>query len=559
MRNSLLLGLLIAPMAWAQATLEMPALTASAEPAGQEIHLSSNVGQDLFLPPKEEVVLPAFDEPVDPEQLKEAQEALKAQAVVGPSLPALVKQDVLSTSSPKPIEIEPKPQPLQGPKPPSKPQASPSPSTTHLDVQSAKHTSKSVFVIDPDSIKNVAKTSRTPKIKKTKKIEGFQDSHAIGEYWVDNEFDLDVILSQGQKMDDKFYLPGAPWGLGLFPGKDEGELLLMVSHKLGDTQQPLGAFGPDDELYARVSPDLLYMRGQPVYGGVSMARLDRYSSKPLELNLALAGTVDNSFGVPTPWGTFINYAMANPRSGIFFEVASQRKGLSPAVGLSKLGNVMYSAMAIDAQAQVIYLASQSPRGYLFRYKPSLWGNMNAGGLFEVLCIQRWSGADSRNVDPTVLSMQVGGYYQTYWLPINDGVLFGPQVIQNAVEFGEIADMTWLNQKLYWVSSDSGKTQDGQLFEFDGYNLRLVEEFDAAQQRLLSGPVALTSLNQGLLMATGSSEGAGLFWQQKDGSWQQLWQRDSALGRAGDLAVDPLTRYIYMSMPKDGNVLRLRRQ
>lgn len=560
MRKEWILGLVIAPLAWAQATLEIPNMdTASMSISDPAPLFVDDVSDYMPLAPSKEVQLPALNEPVDPVALKEAQEALKNNSpAMGPALPELsLSEGVLQQKEPKQIEIA-----EDRPSENAVPHLQNNSKVINVGGGSSTHSpsSKAVFVIDPKTVRGASSSvAQKSQLAKKKKPEGFAGSVQIGEYWVDGEFDLDEILAQGKKMDDKFYLPGAPWGLALFPGGSPDELMLMLSHRLGDTQQPLGAFGEDNQQYMRLSSDLLYVHGRPAYGAVSLAHLDRYSSKPTALNLALAGTLNNSFGVATPWGTFLSYSQPTDHKGVFFEVSSQRKGLSPAAGLEELGSGLYSAMQIDSNRQVIYLASSKPRGYLFRYKPSLWGNLSAGGAFEVLCVQRWPQADSRNTDPSKLQMQVGGYYQTYWLPVDSSDLFGVDVIENAVEFGEIADMAWLAQKLYWVISDTGKGGAGQLFEFDGYNLRLVEEYGQDDSASIANPVALASLGRGLLLATYSQEGGALYWQAKDSQWKQLWQRESAIGLVGDLAVDPLTRFIYMSSPKEGKVLRLRKK
>ncbi len=109
----------------------------------------------------------------------------------------------------------------------------------------------------------------------------------------------------------------------------------------------------------------------------------------------LLGTSNmNCSGCATPWGTYLS-CEEHPFGAVWeLDPTGAR---APAMRLA-MGRFQHEGAAVDADRRVIYLSEDRPDGGLYRFKPTVWGDLSTGEL-EIL-VETNGALSWAHVDPT---------------------------------------------------------------------------------------------------------------------------------------------------------------
>jgi uncharacterized protein len=222
-------------------------------------------------------------------------------------------------------------------------------------------------------------------------------------------FSYQVVSRAGDTMSDGLRVPGLPDGMAAFAARD-GRIALVRNHELTQAPAALGPFGPDNELLAKLAPDLVYDRGVdalPCLGGTTTLVYDPGAGRVEKQFLSLAGTVRNCAGGATPWGTWVSceepedlvdVASFGRAHGFNFEVAGGDSPPAPPAPLRAMGRFRHEAIAVEPRSGAVYQTEDRPDGLFYRFLPTTAGRLGAGGRLQALVVRDQPSLDTRNWD-----------------------------------------------------------------------------------------------------------------------------------------------------------------
>lgn len=300
-------------------------------------------------------------------------------------------------------------------------------------------------------------------------------------------FRFRVLSRFGDKMDDKWTVPGQFDGMAAFPGT-KGRIVLVRNHEIGHDHYLTGPFKDNTVLPEKFDVSRCYDPGddkiKPFVGGTSNVVYDPKSGKVEAQFLSLFGTDRNCAGGPTPWGTWVTCeepadltSEAGLRHGYCFEVPPNEKpGLIDPVPLRGLGRFRHEAVAVRPETGVVYLTEDREDGLIYRFVPGKPGDLLSPGKLQALKVRDRESVDTRNWPVDESAFPIGKRLAVEWIDLED--IEGPNddlryrgVAAGAARFSRGEGMWYGSasqvgeEAVYWVCTDGGKIQQGQIFRY----------------------------------------------------------------------------------------------
>ncbi|MEM0915063.1 MAG: alkaline phosphatase PhoX [Planctomycetota bacterium] len=319
-------------------------------------------------------------------------------------------------------------------------------------------------------------------------------------------FTYRVLSQTGQEMDDGLLVPGMPDGMAAFAGP-RGTTVLVRNHENRAKPTRQGAFGWTNERRRLVPNDRFYDPGDgsgliPL-GGCTRLTVDNATGHVVGQHLALAGTVRNCAGGPTPWGSWITCeedvsTAATPGytldHGYNFEVPSDpTSGMAEPVALKAMGRFNHEAVAIDPRTGIVYQTEDRHEGLLYRFIPDAPAELHRGGRLQAMAIKDQPSRDTRNW-PADLAMEsvyaggagdihhhstkslgqepmlVGDVVEVAWIDIEnpeapDDELRYVGFDDGAARFARGEGMWYGRKSVFFACTNGGATMGGQVFRY----------------------------------------------------------------------------------------------
>lgn len=265
-------------------------------------------------------------------------------------------------------------------------------------------------------------------------------------------FTYRVLSQTGQEMDDGLLVPGMPDGMAAFAGAD-GTTVIVRNHENRAKPTRNGAYGWTNERYRLVPEDRCYDPGDDSgvvpLGGCTRLIVDDATGEVVGQHLALAGTVRNCAGGPTPWGSWVTceedvstaghegYTLDH---GYNFEVpADPASGLADPVALKAMGRMNHEAIAIDPRTGIVYQTEDRHEGLIYRFIPDTPGELWRGGKLQAMAIRGQPSRDTRNwpIDLAIEKVYGGGAGD-----VDDATM--KSLGQESMPVGEVVEVDWID-------------------------------------------------------------------------------------------------------------------
>ena len=292
-------------------------------------------------------------------------------------------------------------------------------------------------------------------------------------------FSYKIISQSGEIMDDGFYVPGRPDGMGTFPGNSGDTVVIVGNHENSPNPLSNSPFGTNNELLNNIHNSQLYDAGgmtQPGLGGTTTLVYNENTRVVKQQYLSLAGTYRNCAGGVTPWGSWLSCeedvtkmgGKTEKDHGYVFEVPASNKGLVIPEPIIAMGRFNHEAVAVDPNTSIVYMTEDRPDGLFYRFIPNVPENLKKGGKLQVLSIKNQPKMDTRNwVQPT---FKRNVETQAIWLDINSPLAPEDDLRyrgykNGAARFARGEGIWFGNNELFFACTNGGPGKWGQIFRY----------------------------------------------------------------------------------------------
>lgn len=311
-------------------------------------------------------------------------------------------------------------------------------------------------------------------------------------------FSYKVISKWGDKMDDGLLVPGMHDGMAAFAGPEGGQTVLVRNHEIELQPSRYGAFGWKRELLGQVDRSKFYDygHGRPLQGGTTTLVYDTKAQRLERHFLSLAGTGRNCAGGPTPWNSWLTCEEWTVRAddrhlerdhGYIFEVPARTEiGLTDPVPLKAMGRFNHEAVAVDAASGVVYETEDRGDGLIYRFVPTVRGEMARGGRLQALAVVDAPSMDTRNWDGT--TVQKGQVLRTRWIDL-EGIdapeddLRERGFAAGAARFARGEGMWYGRKSIFFACTNGGEKKLGQIWRYQPSEFEGTEREAEAPGRL----------------------------------------------------------------------------
>lgn len=313
-------------------------------------------------------------------------------------------------------------------------------------------------------------------------------------------------------------------GLALPPG--------FTSRIIAVTGEPVGSTGyrwhpnPDGgATFAQPDGGWIYVSNDEASnneGGVSMVAFDA-AGDIVDAGPILQGTNRNCAGGATPWGTWLSCEEFD--GGRVWEC--DPTGTEPAQVHPAMGTFSHEAAAADPANEIIYLTEDKSDGLLYRFRPTLWGDLKSGSL-EALVDDgelRWAAVPDPTASSDPTRNQVAG----------------------AVRFNG-GEGAWFDSGLLYFTTKG----DNRVWTYDAATnaLDVIYDIDASPNPVLSGVDNVTVSAAGDVFVCEDGGNMEVVVLRTDGTVEPFLQIDANGSEVTGVAFDPSGTRMYVSSQRN---------
>lgn len=292
-------------------------------------------------------------------------------------------------------------------------------------------------------------------------------------------FTYRIFSKVGETMTDGLFVPGAPDGMAAFPGPN-GKTVLVRNHELSENAQAVGAFGKQNELFARFNKGFMYDASAgdtPCLGGTTTVVFDTKTGETSLQYLSLGGTARNCAGGPTPWNSWVTCEENTARKsdvftqdhGYNFEVPAIA-AIKPAapIPLKAMGRFNHEAIAVDPASGIVYETEDRGDSCIYRFIPNVKGKLAEGGKLQALAVVDAPGLDTRNWESQ--SVERGAKLAVRWIDCED--IEAPEddlrirMAQAGAAIFARGEGMWTGKDgVYFACTNGGSAKKGQIWRY----------------------------------------------------------------------------------------------
>jgi len=211
---------------------------------------------------------------------------------------------------------------------------------------------------------------------------------------------------------------------------------------------------------------------------------------------SLAGTVRNSAGGVTPWGSWITCEETDVAGhGWNFDVGPIEGDPTP---LKAMGRFSHEALMVDPRTGYIYETEDAGDCGFYKFVPYKHGQLKQGGKLYMLKIKEHPNLDLG------LGYPVGSKWDVQWVRIDDPTAAEQSTyeqgrMKGGARFSRLEGAWWGHKKGYFLSTDGGQVGEGQVFEYDSREETITLIYDSPSANTLDNPDNITVTPRGGLL------------------------------------------------------------